>query len=85
MATQSSILVWKLPWTEEPGELRCMGSKRDDITERLTYTALWLVDRSVYCSVNSESISFKEQERVCFVHYNTLLAMLHALPTVSND
>ena len=44
MATHSSIIVWKIPWTEEPGELQCMGSQRDDITERLTYTALWLVD-----------------------------------------
>ena len=26
MATHSSTLVWKLPWTEEPGGLRSMGS-----------------------------------------------------------
>ena len=28
MATHSSILAWKIPWTEEPGELQSMGSKR---------------------------------------------------------
>ena len=28
MATQSSILAWKIPWTEEPGELHSMGSHR---------------------------------------------------------
>ena len=28
MATQSSILVWKIPWTEEPGGLQSMGSQR---------------------------------------------------------
>ena len=26
MATHSSILVWKSPWTEEPGGLQSMGS-----------------------------------------------------------
>ena len=25
MATNSSILVWKVPWTEEPGRLQSMG------------------------------------------------------------
>ena len=28
MATHSSILAWKIPWTEEPGSLQYMGSKR---------------------------------------------------------
>ena len=28
MATHSSILAWKIPWTEEPGRLQSMGSQR---------------------------------------------------------
>ena len=28
MATQSSILVWRIPWTEKPGGLQSMGSQR---------------------------------------------------------
>ena len=28
MATQSSILAWKIPWAEEPGGLQSMGSQR---------------------------------------------------------
>ena len=28
MATHSSILVWRIPWTEEPGGLHFMGSQR---------------------------------------------------------
>ena len=28
MATHSSILAWKIPWTEEPGGLQAMGSQR---------------------------------------------------------
>ena len=27
MATHSSILSWKTPWTEEPGRLQSMGSQ----------------------------------------------------------
>ena len=28
MATHSSILAWKIPWTEEPGRLESMGLQR---------------------------------------------------------
>ena len=28
MATHSSILAWRIPWTEKPGRLQSMGSKR---------------------------------------------------------
>ena len=28
MATYSSIIAWKIPWTEEPGRLPSMGSQR---------------------------------------------------------
>ena len=29
MATHSSILAWRIPWTEEPGGLQSMGSQRE--------------------------------------------------------
>ena len=29
MATHSSILVWKIPWTEEPGRARVHGVAKD--------------------------------------------------------
>ena len=28
MVTHSSILVWKIPWTEDPGQLQSMGLQR---------------------------------------------------------
>ena len=28
MATHSSILAWEIPWTEEPGRLKAMGSQK---------------------------------------------------------
>ena len=33
MATHSSILVWEIPWTEEPSGLQLMGLQRVDTTE----------------------------------------------------
>jgi len=38
MATHSSILAWRIPWTEDPGGLQSTGSQRvgQDTTERLT-------------------------------------------------
>ena len=33
MATQSSTVVWKIPWTEEPGGLSPRGHKESDTTE----------------------------------------------------
>ena len=28
MATHSSVLAWRIPWTEEPGRLQFMGLQR---------------------------------------------------------
>ena len=36
MATHSSILAWRIPWTEEPGRLQSMGLQRVGHTQRLT-------------------------------------------------
>ena len=35
MAAHSSILAWRIPWTEEPGGLQSMRSKESDTTWRL--------------------------------------------------
>ena len=42
MATHSSILAWRIPWTEEPGWLQSIGSHRlqSDTTE-----ATWHIQR----------------------------------------
>ena len=52
MATHSSVLVWKIPWTEEPGGLQPLGSHRvreDLATEHtvvVTYVTAKLIQRS---------------------------------------
>ena len=37
MATHSSILAWRIPWTEEPGGLQSMGSQKSDMTQQLNH------------------------------------------------
>ena len=41
MTTCSSILAWKIPWTEEPGGLQSMGCKELDTTERPSMQHAW--------------------------------------------
>ena len=46
MATHSSILAWRIPWTEEPGGLQPTGSQELDTTERhcvCVFYVQWLV------------------------------------------
>ena len=41
MATHSSFLAWRIPWTEEPGGLHSpRDHKESDTTERLHFTSL---------------------------------------------
>ena len=38
MAAHSSILAWRIPWTEAPGGLQSMGSQRVGLTHTHTHT-----------------------------------------------
>ena len=45
MATQSSILAWEIPWTQEPGRLQPMGLQRirhDLLTKQKLSTVVML-------------------------------------------
>ena len=37
MATNSSMLAWRIPWTEVPGRLQYWGGKESDMTEGLQF------------------------------------------------
>ena len=49
MATHSSTLAWKIPWTEEPGSLQSMGSQRvrQDWVTKLNFN--WKIIAFQYC------------------------------------
>ena len=38
LATHFSMLVWRIPWTEEPGRMLAMGLQRVDMNERLAFS-----------------------------------------------
>ena len=40
MTTHSSILAWRIPWTEEPGGLQSMGHKELDMAEVIQHACM---------------------------------------------
>ena len=46
MATHSSLLAWRIPWTEEPGRLQSMGSGRKQSRHNLATEQLLLGEYS---------------------------------------
>ena len=58
MATCSSILAWKIPWTEEPGRLQSWGLK--DTSERQSthmHTISFLCPFSFHAAVEKSDVS----------------------------
>ena len=43
MATHSSILAWRIPWTEEPGGLQSMGSQSQTRLSTYFYSSFLLL------------------------------------------
>ena len=57
VATHSSLLAWRIPWTEEPGGLQSMGS------QRVGYD--WMTDAVTSLShVNTELIHSAVQQKI---------------------
>ena len=54
MATYSSILVWRMPWTEDPGRLQSRGSDMTEHTHTHTHTNM----HTVYGFISGLSILF---------------------------
>ena len=53
MATHSSILVWKIPWTEEPDGLQSMGLQKSRTQLRdLTTFLLYLITGQMWVLIN---------------------------------
>ena len=51
MATHSSILAWRIPWTEDPGRYSLWGCKESDTTEGLSFTSLHFKDLQKICEI----------------------------------
>ena len=55
MATHSSILAWKIPWTEKPGGLQSMDHKQLDTTEHLSAHTCMCVLKHQHLSLPQET------------------------------
>ena len=62
MATHSSILAWRIPWTEEPGRLQSMGSQSQTQLNRLSMLAF----NPVKCDLGE---SLRQQVLFLFIYY----------------
>ena len=65
MATHSSILAWRIPWTEEPGGLQSMGSQRvrhrwatKSSFHRECLNFFFLFERPQFCWIYNSELSF---------------------------
>ena len=59
MATHSNILVWEIPWTEEPGRPQSMGTE-SNMTEQLTlYFFLYILDMRILSDISNRNNFFR--------------------------
>ena len=52
MATHSSILAWKMPWTEEPEGLQFLGSQRVGL-DLGTRESFWISEKNMVHGTNA--------------------------------
>ena len=52
MATHSSTLAWKIPWTDELGSYSPWGRKESDMSERLYFTFVTVLYLMAISSAN---------------------------------
>ena len=61
MATHSSILAWRISWTEEPGGLQSWGLKESYTTERLTHEYSLEEEMATHSSILAWRIPWTEE------------------------
>ena len=65
--TQSSILAWRIPWTEEPGSYSPYGHKQLDMTEATKHYA-W-VDLEVIVLSQTEKDKYHMISLICGIYF----------------
>ena len=75
MATHSSILVWRIPWTEEPGRLQSMGLKELDTTYQLKRErdGIWNCETNFFAIMNTSAIIFHSPAKAEVLIYSNKL------------
>ena len=70
MATHSNILAWRIPWTEEPGELQSMGLQRAGHD--------WVVSTFITSLLHSPFVYVTSSWLIYFI-YGSLYLLIHSL------
>ena len=69
MATHSSILSWKIPWTEEPGGLQSMGSQK---VRRSNWAVTWFKPDLIFYHYMLKSIGVGQLVRYNYFGFPSL-------------
>ena len=86
MATHSSILAWRISWTEEPGRLQSMESQEQDTTERLSTVHVLLTtikNQNIYMTLKRYKVKCQTEKYIqnsCksyFLKYTQLLQIIN--------
>ena len=62
MATLSSILAWKTPWTEEPGGLQSKGSQKDMTEHTHTHLSQPIWDWTINLNKKNQKLRVGQQK-----------------------
>ena len=73
MTSHSSILTWRIPWTEEPGGLQCMRSQ--DLATK-SPPELKVMCKSANNDMGTVSYCFRTWQNVCFSVFLQILKFL---------
>ena len=68
MASHSSILAWRTPWTGEPGGLQSMGVTESDTTEVTEHACMWFLLHSLALFLSPFSLSLSLLQNDCTDH-----------------
>ena len=72
MATHSSILAWRIPWTEKSGGLQSVGSQESNTTKRLNHQQS--------CVITKKAYFFKIVLFTISIFFNHLLTLYSVFP-----
>ena len=72
MVTHSNILVWEIPWTEEPGRLQSMGSQKSQT--RLSKHDVQQTGTHTHTHTHTYTHTIKEHMYACFTRDRALMS-----------
>ena len=80
MATHSSILAWKIPWTEQPGGLQSMG-----LQESGTWFNAWTIANPTYVNTEMTSVQFSSVPQSCLTPATPWTAACQTSLSITNS